>query len=78
MRSSAPRKRPQALNDTAALLTADDAHEVVLKDFAVAVSRTLSPDEFFRAYEVDLDQLGFESEQVVRNVRQVMALAGGS
>ncbi len=68
----------EALAADAARLADDDADAAVLRGFAAAVSRTLSPEEFFRAWEVDLDALGFESEPVVRNVRRVMALAGGS
>ena len=63
------------INAKTSQITADDADVVVLRNFAKAVSRTLSPDEFFRAYEVDLDQLGFESEAVVKNVRRIMELA---
>ena len=64
------------ISDRAVRLQAEDIDAAALRDFAVAVSRTLSPDEFFQAYEVDLDQLGFESESVVKNVRRVMELAG--
>ena len=67
-----------AIAADAARLAGDDADAAVLRGFAAAVSRTLSPEEFFRAWEVNLDSLGFESEPVVRNVRRVMTLAGGS
>ena len=77
-RIPARRRRAEALAADAARLAGDDADAAVLRGFAAAVSRTLSPEEFFRAWEVDLDALGFESEPVVRNVRRVMALAGGS
>lgn len=56
-------------------LKAEDVDAAALRNFAVAMSRTLSPDEFFQAYEVQLDQLGFESEAVVANVRRVEELA---
>lgn len=65
-----------ALSGAVARVAADNADALVLRDFAAAVSRDLSPEEFFRAWEVDLDQLGFDSERVVENVRRVMELAG--
>lgn len=68
----------EALAAGATRLAADDADAAVLRSFAAAVSRTLSPEEFFRAWEVDLDTLGFESEPVVENVRRVIALARGT
>ena len=57
------------------IITVDNADMVVLRNFAMAVSRSLSPDEFFQAYEVNLDLLGWESEKVVENVRMVMELS---
>ena len=64
------------ISDQAAHLKAEDVDAAALRNFAVTMSRTLSPDQFFQAYEVDLDQLGFESEPVVKNVRRVIELAG--
>lgn len=63
------------IGERAISLRAEDVNVVALRNFAVAMSRTLSPDEFFQAYEVQLDQLGFESEAVVANVRRVKELA---
>ena len=57
-------------------LTSDDADAVALRNFAKAVSQAIAPEEFFQAYEVSLDQLGFDSEKVVKNVRRVIELVG--
>ena len=65
----------EILAAAAARMAGDDADAAVLRNFAAAVSRALPPGEFFRAWEVNLDVLGFESEPVVRNVRRVVALA---
>lgn len=64
------------LGAAAERLAADDADAAVLRAFAAAVSRGISPEEFFRAYSVGLDQLGFGSEDVAANVRRTMELAG--
>ena len=63
------------IGERAISLKAEDVDAAALRNFAAAVSRTLSPDEFFQVYEVQLDQLGFESELVVKNVRRVQKLA---
>ena len=65
-----------AINTNALLLRQEDADSVALRNFATHVTRTLSPEEFFGDVYVNLDQLGFESEGVVRNVRRVIELAG--
>lgn len=63
------------IGERAISLKAEDVDAAALRNFAVATSRTLSPEEFFQTYEVQLDQFGFESEEVVKNVRRVEDLA---
>ena len=68
----------ESLAADAARMVGGDADAAALRAFAAAVSHMLPPEEFFRAWEVNLDSLGFESEPVVQNVRRTMALAAGT
>lgn len=49
-----------------------DADAKALGSFVKSAIQTLPPGEFFEAWELNLDQLGGESKQVVQNVRRIM------